>query len=135
VPWYECVTVEGALSAEQRTELAGAITATHAEETGAPGDLIHVVFHEMPSGSTYTAGRPSTPTLIRGLVRAGRSPEVRLAIQRRIHDACVRITDATPMSVLIAIIDVPATWAMEAGRVLPEPNKADEQAWFAALKQ
>lgn len=133
MPIYEVLTVQGTLTAEQRATLAETITTIHAEETDAPAELIHVVFPELPSGHAYTAGRPSTPALIRGQVRAGRSPEVRLAIQQRINDAYTQLTDAEPMSILIAILDVPAKWVMEAGRVLPEPDRAEEQAWFAAL--
>jgi len=133
MPIYEILTVQGTLTAEQRTTLAETITTIHAEETDAPADFIHVVFPELPSGHAFTAGRPSAPALIRGQVRAGRSPEVRVAIQQRINDAYAELTDAEPMSILVAILDVPAKWVMEAGRILPEPDKAEEQAWLAAL--
>ena len=136
MPIYECLTVEGTLTAEQRMQIAESITTIHAEETGAPADLIHVIFPELPAGHAYTAGRASRPALIRGQVRAGRPPEVRNAILRRIYDSYATVTDtkaADGMGILVAVIDVPAQWVIEAGRILPEPNKADEDAWFAEL--
>lgn len=136
MPIYECLTVEGTLNAAQRDQIAEAITTIHAEETGAPADLIHVVFPELPAGHAYTAGRKSTPALIRGQVRAGRPPEVRNSILRRIYDCLAQVTEtgvADGMSILVAVMDVPAQWVMEAGRILPEPNEADEDAWFAEL--
>ena len=53
-----------------------------------------------------------------------------------IYDSYARVTEteaADGMGILVAVIDVPAQWVMEAGRILPEPDKADEEAWFAEL--
>ena len=136
MPIYECLTVAGTLDPDQRRQIAEAITIIHAEETGAPADLIHVVFTELPAGHAYTAGRQSTPALIRGHVRAGRPAEVRETILRRIYELYASVTHSTglgDMGILVALIDVPAQWVMEAGRILPEPHKAKEDAWFAEL--
>jgi phenylpyruvate tautomerase PptA (4-oxalocrotonate tautomerase family) len=137
MPIYECLTVEGTLDAGQRKVIAEAITTIHSEETGAPADLVHVIFPELPAGHAYTAGRESTPALIRGQVRAGRPPEVREAILRRIYEVYANVTHSNglgDMGILVAVIDVPAHWVMEAGRILPEPDKAQEDAWFAELR-
>lgn len=136
MPIYECLTVSGTLSQDVRDRLARIITDVHAEETNAPADLIHVVFPELPRGHAYTAGSSSAPILIRGQVRAGRAPEVRNAILRRINDACRELLpEIHPMRILIAVIDVPAKWAMEAGRILPEPVESEEKEWFEDLNR
>ncbi|HEX4250593.1 MAG TPA: tautomerase family protein [Pseudonocardia sp.] len=136
MPIYECLTASGTLSQDDRDRLARIITDIHAEETHAPADLIHVVFPELPKGHTYTAGSASAPILIRGQVRAGRSPEVRNAILRRIHDACQELLPGVhPMSILVGVFDVPAKWVMEAGRILPEPVESEERAWFEDLNR
>jgi phenylpyruvate tautomerase PptA (4-oxalocrotonate tautomerase family) len=135
MPIYECLTTKGTLEPSQRQRIAEQITAIHQEETGAPGDFIHVVFPELAEGHSYTAGRAAHPAIIRAHVRAGRPQSVREAMLRRIFAAYREITGASEMSILVALIDVPASWAMEGGMILPEPNKADENAWFEKIAE
>jgi phenylpyruvate tautomerase PptA (4-oxalocrotonate tautomerase family) len=134
MPIYEVLSPVGVLNEGVRARLAEAITTIHVEETGAPGEFVNVVFPELPAGSTYTAGKPSSSIIVRGLVRAGRPESVRENILRRMYDACVQLAGADPMSVLVSAIDVPARWVMEAGQILPEPVKEEEDRWFTEVR-
>ncbi|MET8212664.1 tautomerase family protein [Streptomyces sp. NPDC005373] len=134
MPIYEVKAKAGTVSPEARAKLVDAITTIHTEETNAPAEFVNVLFHEFAADSMYVAGVPSNPVVVHGQVRAGRPEHVRAAIMQRINDACLEATGADPMSVLVIVEDVPAKWAMEAGHVLPEPNAAEEQAWFAAVR-
>jgi phenylpyruvate tautomerase PptA (4-oxalocrotonate tautomerase family) len=134
MPLYECLTQTGTLTQEQRTEIAEAITRIHAEETNSPADFIHVFFPEIPAGQMFTAGREAAPALLRGVIRAGRPAQVRESIMRRINDLYQDVTGTSPMKILVALFEAPAQWGMEGGEILPEPNQAEEDAWFAALR-
>ena len=131
MPIYEVTAQSGVLSQESKTRLAQAITTIHADETDAPGEFINVIFPEVPQGSIFTAGKPAPTIIVRGMVRAGRPESVRRSILQRINDALLEITDVSPMSVLLTVVDLPPSWAMEAGKLLPEPTKEAEAAWFA----
>lgn len=133
MPIYECLTSSGTLSAHQRAILAERITSIHCEETGAPADFVHVIFPELSAGHSYTKAHTGRVSLIRGQVRAGRPPQVRKNLITRIFDAYVSLTGASKMEVVVAVLDVPASWAMEGGLILPEPNKEDEEEWFKTL--
>ncbi len=133
MPLYECLTVAGTLDNDQRQRLAQGLTRTHVEHTGAPPELVQVTFPELPAGRAFTAGEPSQPAIIRGSIRAGRPPEVRRALIQGAYDLYRQVTGAAPMAVLVAVIDVPASWAMEGGQLLPEPERAAEQAWLNAV--
>jgi phenylpyruvate tautomerase PptA (4-oxalocrotonate tautomerase family) len=134
MPVYECLTTAGTLTQEQRSELAAEITTIHTEETGSPADFVHVVFPELPAGHAFTAGSVGAPAVIRGQIRAGRAESIRRAIITRVYAAYTRVTGAADLTVVVAVLDVPAQWAMEAGMILPEPTREEEEAWFASLR-
>ena len=134
MPVYECLTTKGTLDERQRQSLAESITAIHTEETGAPAAFIHVIFPELEAGHAFTAGKRAAPAIIRGQIRAGRPQAMRHAMIRRIFDAYSELTGADAMAVIVALLDVPASWAMEGGQILPEPTREQEDAWFARLQ-
>lgn len=123
MPIYECLTTQGTLDQAKRKRFAEAVTAIHCEETNASADFVHVVFPELPEGHSFTGGNGANPALIRGQVRAGRPPSVRNAIINRVFSLYEELTGADRMSILVAIIDVPASWAMEGGMICPSQSK------------
>ncbi|MHA3020609.1 tautomerase family protein [Mycobacterium sp. BMJ-28] len=133
MPVYECLTAEGSLDAEQRRVFAEQVTAIHTEETGAPADFVHVVFPELSAEHMYSSGKAASPSIIRGQIRAGRPQELRERLITRIFQAYTSLTGAAPMAVVVAVLDVPAQWAMEDGRILPEPTEEAEAAWFGGI--
>lgn len=134
MPIYEVLTTEGTLDADQRQNLAAHIVKVHTEETGSPAAFVQVLFPELPAGHSYTGGAVTTPHLIRAHIRAGRPIAVRHAIIQRLFDFYSELTGAGAMDILIAVVDVPAHWAMEGGMILPEPTREAEAEWFAKLE-
>lgn len=130
MPLYEVLTERDALSPADRDALASGITAIHVAETGAPPSFVHVAFSTVEPGSAYTAGRPSRPLVVRGQIRAGRPPAVREALLRRISALCVETTGVPESDVLVAAVDVPASWAMEGGQIFPDPDPDAERRWL-----
>ncbi len=127
MPQYRCNTPVGALSQEQRNEIAKAFTDAHASVTGAPRNFVSVLFFETPEGAD--SGYP-TPYFIDGGNRAGRSPETKQAIMDRLTRALSEIGGIPRDSIAAKISDAPASWSMSGGRVAPEPGEEGAE-WYA----
>jgi phenylpyruvate tautomerase PptA (4-oxalocrotonate tautomerase family) len=128
VPFYSCNVPAGSLSDDQKDDLAKAITRVHAEVTGAPPDLVHVIYNELAPADSYTAGEPSSDTIITGHIRAGRSDADK---QRLLHDlAGAAAATGLPLDTIAVFIrDVPPKYIIESGEIVPELG--DEDAWLA----
>jgi len=131
MPIYTCTTAEATLTADMKAALAVEISRIHSAINHVPSTYVNVVFPVLPADSVYTDGVPASPLLISGWVRSGHHPEAdttRLAIE--IAAAATRVTGIPPNRVLVVFQSSPAHYAVEGGRVLPEPG--EEQAWLAA---
>jgi hypothetical protein len=80
----------------------------------------------------YTDGTPAAPVLLNGWVREGHSPEETTRLATELAAAVTRICGIDAKRVLVVMQSSPARFAVEGGRVLPEPG--EEQAWMAAAK-
>ena len=67
--------------------------------------------------------------LVFGAIRAGRTDDQKQALVRRLGDALAAIADLPTDAVTVLTADVPASWTMEGGRLLPEPGAEDD--WLA----
>jgi phenylpyruvate tautomerase PptA (4-oxalocrotonate tautomerase family) len=132
VPFYSCNVPAGSLSDDQKDDLAKAITRVHAEVTGAPPDLVHVIYNELAPADSYTAGEPSSDTVITGHIRAGRSDADK---QRLLHDlAGAAAATGLPLDTIAVFIrDVPPKYIIESGEIVPELG--DEDAWLATRER
>jgi phenylpyruvate tautomerase PptA (4-oxalocrotonate tautomerase family) len=130
MPVYTCTAAASTLSADAKAELAAEVTRIHSEVNHVPSTYVNVVFHELPADNVYTDGRPAQPLLINGWVRTGHPDDETSRLTAEIADAATRLTGIPPERVLVVIQNSPARFAIEGGRVLPEPG--DEQAWLAA---
>jgi phenylpyruvate tautomerase PptA (4-oxalocrotonate tautomerase family) len=131
MPFYTCFAFSDSLSAAQKANIAEEITRIHTKLTGAPRSFVRVLFHEMQSSDIFTGGKPLPCAMIRGVIRAGRSAEVK---KQLLSELWTMLQDATGLEddkLLVSIQDNPANNAMEAGEILPEPQH--EAEWFAGL--
>jgi len=128
MPIYTCTTTESTLTADSRTALAGEITRIHSAINHVPSTYVNVVFHELPADAIYTDGRPAAPVLVSGWVRAGHPDADTTRLATEIATAVTRITGVPAERVMVVFISSPAHYAVEGGRVLPEPGH--EQAWI-----
>ncbi len=132
MPVYQCVVPIGTLTSAQRSGIAEALTSIHCDATGAPPEFVSVIFNELAADSAFTAGKPAKTAIVAGNIRAGRPPEVRLQLLKRISDAWMEITGWGKEELVVSIADVPASWVMEKGMVMPEPG--EEEAWLRRLQ-
>jgi phenylpyruvate tautomerase PptA (4-oxalocrotonate tautomerase family) len=130
MPVYTCTTEQATLSADIKSALAGEITRIHSTVNHVPSTYVNVVFHGLAADDVYTDGRQGQPLLINGWVRTGHPDDETSRLVAEIADAATRVTGIPAARVLVVIQNSPARFAIEGGRVLPEPG--EEQAWLAA---
>jgi phenylpyruvate tautomerase PptA (4-oxalocrotonate tautomerase family) len=129
VPIYTCTTTESTLTTDSRTALAGEIARIHSAINHVPSTYVNVVFHELPADAIYTDGRPAAPVLVNGWVRAGHPDADTTRLATEIATAVTRVTGVPAERVMVVFVSSPAHYAVEGGRLLPEPGQ--EQAWMA----
>src|SRR5260370_24360569 len=129
MPLYTCLPPAKTLADDTKAALAAEITKIHSSITRAPSSFVHVVFQELPATNVFTDSSPSQPLLINGIIRAGRADADKVRLANDISASSSRIAGIPEARILVSIADRPARFAVEGGRVLPEPGAEDD--WFA----
>ena len=136
MPTYFCTTLEGRLTAEQKSKIAGEITRVHCEVTGAPSFFAQVIFDEVKPGNYFMGGAPlkHDQLFVYGHIRGGRAAVDK---SRMIALMAKAVGDAAKVessrSVWVYVGELPARQMIEFGHLLPEAG--DEPAWTAALPE
>ena len=117
MPFYRCLVPQDSIPFEQRQQVARAFTDIHCGLTGAPRNFVHVAFfaNEDPEFAE--------PYYIDGGNRAGRPAALREQLLAQLMRAFRDITGVPADQLGGRITEGPASWTMEAGRVLPEPGE------------
>jgi phenylpyruvate tautomerase PptA (4-oxalocrotonate tautomerase family) len=77
LPYYQFTVPTGSATLQHKPEVAAAMTKVHSEVTGAASDYVYCSFVEVPPGSIFVAGEPVDGSRMVGIIRRGRSREVR----------------------------------------------------------
>ena len=135
MPTYTVTVANLSLSPQQKSQIAEAITAAHNAQTGAPRFFAQVLFSAANEGDHFVGGRVNTaPQLyVHGLVRKGRSIEIKQALMSQMLEEIAQIVDITAEDVWIYLQDIPATQMIEFGRFLPAPG--EEAEWEREMTQ
>ena len=129
MPIYTCTSNDSTLSGDTKKALAGEIATIHSEINHVPSTYVNVVFHELPADSVYTDGVPASPVLVSGWIREGHPKAETTRLATEVAAAVTRVTGVPAERVLVVFETSPASFAVEGGRVLPEPG--EEAAWIA----
>jgi phenylpyruvate tautomerase PptA (4-oxalocrotonate tautomerase family) len=129
VPVYTCTTTKLTLSEGVKAELATEVGRIHSSINHVPSTYVNVVFHELPADCVYTDGQPARPVIVNGWVRAGHPDDETTRLATEIASAVTRIAGVAAERVLVVLQSSPARFAVEGGRVLPEPGQ--EQSWMS----
>jgi phenylpyruvate tautomerase PptA (4-oxalocrotonate tautomerase family) len=129
MPIYTCTVNDATLTASTKAELAGEIARIHSEINHVPSTYVNVAFHELPADAVYTDGRPAAPVLVSGWVRAGHPEADITRLATEIASAITQLAGIPADRVMVVFESSPAHFAVEGGRVLPEPG--EEQAWIS----
>jgi phenylpyruvate tautomerase PptA (4-oxalocrotonate tautomerase family) len=123
VPFYQFTVPSEGATLQHKAEIAAAVTKVHAEVTGAPTAYVHCSFAEVEAESIFVAGEAvSSPRMV-GLIRDGRSAEVRARLINGIADAWCEITGDVKESLAVFIVEIPGANVMEDGVILPESSE------------
>jgi phenylpyruvate tautomerase PptA (4-oxalocrotonate tautomerase family) len=120
MPLYTVMTQTGVLTGEAKAKLAEDLTAFHAEYSGVPKLWVHIIFQDYALGSGFTAGKAAAAAALTLLVRTGRSVEYKRGLIKRLWELFQGATGAPDDQIVIGINEVPASQAMEMGKIMPE---------------
>jgi phenylpyruvate tautomerase PptA (4-oxalocrotonate tautomerase family) len=120
MPVYQCSVSPSRLDDAKRQQIASEVTRIHCESTGAPPDFAHVLFVDAPE---------SAGASVLGTIRAGRPEALKARMAAAIAAAVAKTIGEEPGLVRVHLLDVPASWVMEGGALLPEPG--EEVDWLA----
>jgi phenylpyruvate tautomerase PptA (4-oxalocrotonate tautomerase family) len=129
MPIYTCTSTASTLSSDTKAALATEIAEIHSAINHVPTTYVTVVFHELPRDAVYSGGVPASPVLVNSWVRQGHPADDITSLATEIAAAVTRITGVAAEQVTVVIQPGPARFAVEGGRVLPEPGHED--AWVA----
>jgi phenylpyruvate tautomerase PptA (4-oxalocrotonate tautomerase family) len=120
MPLYTITTQAGVLNGPAKADLADKLTAFHAEYAGLPKNWVHIVFHEYPVGSGFTAGKASPTAALTLLIRTGRTADYKREMLKRLWALLQAATGAPDEEIVLGIQEVPASQAMEMGKIMPD---------------
>jgi phenylpyruvate tautomerase PptA (4-oxalocrotonate tautomerase family) len=120
MPLYTVVTQAGVLTAESKAKLAEDLTAFHSDYSGVPRLWVHIVFQDYAPGNGFTAGQAAPTAALTLLIRTGRSVEYKRGMIKRLWELLRGATAAPDDQIVIGIHEIPASQAMEMGKLMPE---------------
>src|ERR1700675_1116131 len=120
MPLYTHPPPAGVLNSPAKADLADKLTGFHAEYAGVPKDWVHIVFHEFPIGSGFTAGRISPTAALTLVIRTGRSADYKREMLKRLWSLVQAATGAPDEEIVLGIQEVPSSQAMEMGQIMPD---------------
>jgi phenylpyruvate tautomerase PptA (4-oxalocrotonate tautomerase family) len=128
MPVYQCYSPKGLLTKSAKAKIAEQITSIYCNATGASELWVNVLFHEIPEGECFVAGKPATKSYIFGLNRHGRDLETRRTLLRQISQMWTRVTGQPEADLWVSVTEIDHTNVREAGLFFPEPGR--DREWF-----
>ena len=120
MPYYQFHIPSDSPSAAHKAEIAAAVTKVHTSVTGAPARYVNVAFFELAPGNLFVADEPVAQGRMVGLIRAGRTPEVKHELITGLADAWSAVTGEPREGFALFLQEVPGSMVMEYGETLPE---------------
>lgn len=120
MPYYQFHIPADSPSAGLKAEIAAAVTKVHSSVTGAPARYVNVAFFELAPGNLFVADQPVRQGRMVGLIRAGRTPEVKHDLITGLADAWSAVTGEQRDGFALFLQELPGSMVMEYGETLPE---------------
>ena len=128
MPIYQCYSPQRLLTKSVKGRIAGEITRIHCETTGERPSFVNVLFLDLPEGTSFAAGRPSTRSFVMGEIRYGHDVQSRHALLRDLSQMWTRLTGQSEAELIVGLKETPAENATQAGVIFAEPGH--EQQWL-----
>ncbi|MDQ1499586.1 MAG: hypothetical protein QOD57_5144 [Actinomycetota bacterium] len=122
MPYYQFHIPADSPSAGLKGEIAAAVTKVHTAVTGAPARYVNVAFIELAPGNLFVGDQPVHHGRMVGIIRAGRSPEVKHDLITGLADAWSAVTGEPRDGFALFLQEVPGSMVMEYGETLPEAD-------------
>ena len=81
---------------------------------------MHIVFQDYPPANGFTAGEVSATVALTLLIRTGRSPDYKRGLLTRLWGLLRAATGAPDDQIVIGIQEMPASQAVEMGKIMPD---------------
>ena len=120
MPYYQFTIPSDSASAGLKTEIARAVTKVHTSVTGAPARYVNVSFVEVPPDNLFVGDEPVAHGRMVGLIRAGRTAEVKHELITGLAEAWSAVTGEPRDGFALFLQEVPGSMVMEYGETLPE---------------
>ncbi len=120
MPLYTVTTQAGALTSAAKADLADKLTTLHARCAGVPKNWVHIIFQDYAPGNGFTAGQPAATVAATLLIRTGHTPDFKRGLLAEIWELLQSATHAPNDEIVIGIQEVPASQAMEMGKIMPD---------------
>lgn len=125
MPLYICNAAKGAIDNAAKPKIAADITRIHCDVTGAPPQFVHAFFVEDAPTQPLNG---KTASLF-GSIRAGRTDAQKAQIVSEMRASVQTHTGISLGEIAMVTADVPASWVLEGGDIMPEPG--EEAEWLA----
>ena len=126
MPIYQCYSPQGLLTESAKAKIAGEMTSMYCKFTGALPSWVKVLFHELPEGECFAAGKPASQSLILAINRYGRDLETRRSMLRQLSQIWTRNSGQPEADLWISVTEIDPTNVLEAGLFIPAPGHEHE---------
>lgn len=120
MPFYQFTIPSDSPSAGLKAEIARAVTKVHTSVTGAPARYVNVSFVEVPPGNLFVGDEPVAQGRLVGIIRAGRTPQVKDELITGLADAWSAVTGEPRDGFALFLQEFPGRMMLEYGEILPE---------------
>ena len=128
MPIYQCYSPQRLLTKSAKDKIAGEITRIHCEATGERPSFVNILFIDLPEGTSFNGGRPSTRSFVMGEIRHGYDIQTRHGLLHDLSRMWTRLTGQSEAELIVALKETPAENATQAGLIFDGPGH--EQQWF-----
>ncbi len=125
MPLYMCNAPKGTIADEAKPKIAADITRIHCDVTGAPPQFVHAFFIE----DAPTPPLSGKTAVLFGSIRSGRTDAQKQQIISQMRQSVHTHTGIDLSEIDMMTTDVPASWVLEGGEIMPEPG--EEAEWLA----
>jgi len=125
MPLYMCNSAKGTIDDAAKPKIAADITRIHCDVTGAPPQFVHAFFVE--DAPAQPLGDKSA--MLFGSIRSGRTDAQKAQIIEEMQASIQTHTGLSRDEIGMITADVPASWVLEGGEIMPEPG--EEAEWLA----
>jgi phenylpyruvate tautomerase PptA (4-oxalocrotonate tautomerase family) len=123
MPFCQFTVPAGSATARKKAEVTATVTTAHAQVTGAPRGYVNCSFTEVAPGSIFAGGSAVEGGRMVGIIRQGRSEDVKRKLMMALADAWASVTGEPVEDIALFLHEVPGYQVMENGLLLPDASQ------------